>query len=219
LREGLPLDRIIYTGSPLYEVILKNQTKIDASTVLTDLNLSPKDYFVLSLHREENINLEDNFERVVKTIVEMVNIYDKDIIFSVHPRTRKKIEEKGVTLPSRVKLMAPLGLFDYMKLQKHALCVISDSGTISEESSILKFPAVNMRETHERHEAMDEGSVIMSGLNPERVIQAINILIENPDDVLGLTTPEAYTKDNVSTKVVRIIVSYVDYINRVVWSK
>ncbi len=219
LHEGIALDRVIYTGSPLYEVIFKNQAKIEASTALVDLKLNPKDYFVLSLHREENINLENNFERVVETISEIVSTYDKDIIFSVHPRTRKKIEEKGITLPPRVRLLAPLGLFAYMKLQKHALCVISDSGTISEESSILKFPAINMRETHERFESMDEGSVIMSGLNAERVIQAINILIENPEDVQRLTTPEEYTKDNVSTKVVRIIISYVDYVNRVVWSK
>lgn len=219
LNEGLSLDRIFNTGSPLYEVISKNNNKIEQSTVLDDLGLSPKSYFVLSLHREENINLDDNFNRVVDVIEKIVNKYEKEIIFSVHPRTRKKIEEKGIIFSPKVRLMAPLGLFSYLKLQKNALCVISDSGTISEESSILKFPAINMRETHERLEAMDETSVIMSGLNQERVLQAIDILMSNPEQTANLVIPEEYSKTNVSDKVLRIIISYVDYINRVTWSK
>jgi len=219
LNEGISLDRIFKTGSPLYEVIVKNKEKIESSSIMSDLKLTQNDYFVLSLHREENISLDVNFDKIIAIIDKIIQEYDKEIIFSVHPRTRKKIDEKKVKFNSKVKLMNPLGLFDYLKLQKSALCVISDSGTISEEASILKFPAINMRETHERFEAMDESSVIMIGLNQERVIQAIDHIMNTKSYVQNLHIPEDYSVDNVSVKTVRIIMSYIDYVNRVVWSK
>ncbi len=220
LNEGLPMDRIIKTGSPTNEVLHNNEDAINASTILRDLSLESEKYFVLSAHREENIGIERNFDNLIKIISTVSETYDMPIIFSVHPRTRKRLEKEGVQLPSNVNLMKPLGLFDYVNLQKNAFCVLSDSGTISEESSMLNFPAVNLRETHERLEAMDEGSVIMAGLNPWRVLQAIEMAIsQKRGDVRDFNTPVDYTNRNVSRKVVRIILSYIDYVNRVVWSK
>ncbi len=220
LREGLPEDRVFKTDSPLYEVLMKHKSKIESSNVLERLKLEQGEYFVLSSHREENIGLEANFKRLLCVIETVANTYDKPIIFSCHPRTQKKIDAEGVKLPKQVQSMKPLGLFDYVKLEMNALCVLSDSGTISEESSMMNFPAVNVRETHERQEAMDEGAVIMAGLNPERVIQAIEIAREQrrgPNREFPIVAD--YDAMNVSKKVVRIIVSYVDYIRRVVWSE
>jgi UDP-N-acetylglucosamine 2-epimerase (non-hydrolysing) len=170
LNEGLPMDRILKTGSPTYEVLLAHKKEIEASPVLEELSLTPGKYFVLSAHREENINIDENFKKLVEIIRRVSDTYNKTIIFSVHPRTRKRLESENIELPKNVVLMKPLGLLAYDKLQMHALCVITDSGTISEESSILNFPGVNIREAHERVEAMDEGSVIMTGLNPDRVL-------------------------------------------------
>jgi UDP-N-acetyl-L-fucosamine synthase len=221
LQEGIQVDRVIKTGSPLFEVINKNTEKIEVSNVLEKLGLKKGEYFVLSSHREENIGIKENFNRLVKTIEEIAAHYQKPIVFSVHPRTRKQLEEEKIVLPKEVFIMKPLGLFDYLKLQKYAFCVISDSGTISEESSILNFPAINIRETHERHEAMDEGAVIMTGLNSERVIQSIATAVkyQNRGFDRQFQIPSDYTNNNVSQKVVRVIISYVDYVNRVVWSK
>jgi UDP-N-acetylglucosamine 2-epimerase (non-hydrolysing) len=220
LREGIPMDRILKTGSPTYEVLLAHKDEIEASPVLKELSLTPGDYFVLSAHREENIAIEENFQKLIEIIRRVSDTYKKTIIFSVHPRTRKRLESEHILLPKNVLLMKPLGLFAYVKLQMNALCVLTDSGTISEESSMLNFPGVNIREAHERVEAMDEGSVIMSGLNPERVLQAIEIARKQPrgtDRIFRI--PPDYTYTNVSKKVVRIIVSYTDYVNRHVWMK
>ena len=217
LREGLPPERVIKTGSPLCEVLLAHKREIEKSKVLTKLKLKKGDYFVLSAHREENVDNEEQFKNLVETINNIVKSYNKRIIFSAHPRTRKRFEGQKIVLPKQVEMMKPLGFFDYVNLEKNALCVISDSGTISEESSILHFKAVNIREAHERPEAMDEGAVILAGLNSERVLQAIEATLKS--DVKHFETPEAYTHTNVSQKVVRIIMSHIDYVNHFVWHK
>lgn len=220
LQEGLPMDRIIKTGSPTFEVLEANKKQIEASQVLSQLKLTPGEYFVLSAHREENIGIGQNFERLIDIIKTIAETYHKPIIFSVHPRTRKRLEEEKVQLPAEVVAMKPLGFHDYVHLQQHALCVISDSGTISEESSMLNFPGVNIRETHERLEAMDEGSVIMAGLNPERVLQAIAVAVtQQRGSTRDFRLVADYGSPNVSKKVARIILSYVDYVKRVVWSE
>ena len=220
LREGLPMDRIIKSGSPTYEVLQDNLVAIKASDVVSRLGLEGRRYFVLSAHREENIGIERNFQRLL-SIIELVHTtYGLPIIFSVHPRTRKKLETAKITLPDTVISIRPLGLFDYVNLQMNAFCVLSDSGTISEESSMLNFPAVNIRETHERIEAMDESSVIMAGMNPERVVQAIEMAkSQKCDGNREYRLPPDYSYPNVSKKVVRVIASYIDYVQRVVWSK
>lgn len=219
IQEGLPSDRIIKSGSPTYEVICAHEKEIEASDILEKLNLKPRDYFVLSAHREENIGIDKNFERLLQVVVQIAQEYKKKIVFSVHPRTKKRLDEEGVVLPPEVTMMKPLGLFDYLKLQKNSLCVVSDSGTISEESSMLNFPGINLREAHERLEAMDEGVVIMSGLNPERVMQALELAIKQERGEREFQIPADYQNVNVSKKVVRVIVSYTDYIKRVVWSE
>jgi UDP-N-acetylglucosamine 2-epimerase (non-hydrolysing) len=217
LREGLPADRIIKTGSPMYEVIHSKLGDIEASTILEDLFLNQGEYFVISAHREENIRSNRTFDALVETLNAMAEIYKLPIIISTHPRTRNKIEEKNVTFNPLIKLMKPLGFNDYVKLQKDAKAVLSDSGTISEESSILKFPALNIREAHERPEAMEEASVMMVGLNKERILQALQVLETQTDDVLRPVSD--YSMPNVSDKILRIILSYTDYINRTVWKK
>lgn len=220
LNEGLPMDRILKTGSPTYEVLLAHKKEIEASPVLEELSLTPGEYFVLSAHREENIAIDENFKKLVEIIRRVSDTYQKTIVFSVHPRTRKRLESEQITLPENVLLMKPLGLLAYGKLQMHALCVLTDSGTISEESSMLNFPGVNIREAHERVEAMDEGSVIMTGLNPDRVLQAIEIArTQSRGDKREFRLPPDYSYTNVSKKVVRIIISYTDYVNRHVWMK
>ncbi len=220
LNEGLPMDRIIKTGSPTYEVLQKHMSKIKASTILKDLSLKKEDYFVLSVHREENIDIEKNFRNLVRTLEEVSKKYNKKIIFSVHPRTRKRIEESGVELPKNIIQMKPVGMFDYVFLQMNAFCVLTDSGTLSEEGSMLNFPGVSLRDTTERLEGMDEGVFVMAGLNPERVLQAIDVVTTQArGDKRDFKLPLDYSNLNVSKKVVRLILSYTDYARRVVWSE
>ncbi len=219
LREGLPADRIIKTGSPIYEVVHAYNEQIDGSDVLERLGLKNGEYFVVSAHREENIN-SDNFMNLVKSLNEVAEKYKLPVIVSTHPRTRNRIKETGAEFNSLIQLMKPLGFHDYNHLQKNAKAVLSDSGTISEESSIMNFPALNIREAHERPEAMEEASVMMVGLNPERILQGLAIIDTQKRGVeRDLRPVYDYSMPNVSDKVVRIILSYTDYINRVVWSK
>jgi len=217
LREGLPADRIIKTGSPIYEVVHSKLDDIKASSILNELSLEERKYFVVSAHREENIGSDRTFFALVETLNAIAEQYQLPIIVSTHPRTRNKIEEKEVVFNPLIKLMKPLGFDDYIKLQMDAKAVLSDSGTISEESSILKFPALNIREAHERPEAMEEASVMMVGLDKERILQGLQILdVQEPDTLREVTD---YSMPNVSDKVLRIILSYTDYVNRVVWRK
>ena len=220
LREGIPPDRIIKTGSPMYEVLTYYKEKIDSSNILENLNLNPIDYFLVSAHREENVDGEESFKKLVSILNVLAQQYKKRIIVSTHPRTRKRFEEMDVKLDNHVELLKPLGFLDYVKLQKNAFAVLSDSGTITEESSILNFPALNIREAHERPEGMEEAAVIMTGLEIDRVMQALRIVERQPrgeDRKLNLV--KDYNVSNVSEKVVRIIMSYTDYVNRTVWRK
>ena len=220
LREGLPPDRVIKTGSPMFEVLNHYAPKIDASDVLTQLGLRPLDYFVVSAHREENIESDRNFSNLVKILNGLAENRGKRIIVSTHPRTRNRVNKLGVTFHERVELLNPLGFCDYINLQKNALAVLSDSGTISEESSILNFPALNIREAHERPEGMEEAAVMMTGLEVERVFQGLAILADQKRGADRTLRPVAdYSMPNVSDKVVRIILSYTDYVNRNVWKK
>ena len=215
LREGLLPDRVIKTGSPMYEVIKSKLDDIDNSDVLNKLNLEKNKYFVVSAHREENINSERNFLNLVESLNAIADKYNFPVIVSTHPRTRKMIEEKGVKFNSLINLLKPLGFNDYVKLQIESKTVLSDSGTISEESSILEFKALNLREAHERPEAMEEASVMMVGLKKERILQGLEILETQEKDTLREVYD--YSMPNVSDKVLRIILSYTDYINRNVW--
>ena len=215
LREGLLPDRVIKTGSPMYEVIKSKIDDINNSDVLNKLNLEKGKYFVVSTHREENINSEKNFMNLVESLNAIADKYNFPVIISTHPRTRKMIEEKGVKFNPLVNLLKPLGFNDYVKLQIESKAVLSDSGTISEESSILKFKALNLREAHERPEAMEEASVMMVGLKKERILQGLEILEAQEKDTLREVYD--YSMPNVSDKVLRIILSYTDYINRNVW--
>jgi UDP-N-acetylglucosamine 2-epimerase len=218
LREGLPADRIIKTGSPMYEVLNYYKHAIESSDVLTRLKLDENKYFVVSAHREENINNNFNFTGLVESLNLIAEKYDFPIIVSTHPRTRKMIDEKGIELHKNIQLLKPLGFTDYNALQMRAKAVISDSGTISEESSILNFPALNIRQAHERPEAMEEASVMMVGLNPERIMQGlIELEDQKRGDERSYRIVNDYSIPNVSGKVVRIIISYVDYIKRNVW--
>lgn len=218
LREGLPPDRVIKTGSPMFEVLHYYMPKIQKSEIRDQLKLEDREYFVVSCHREENIDYEDNFRRLIDVLRGLVETYGKRVIMTTHPRTRKRIEKKGIKLPSLVELHKPFSLSDYVHLQIHAHAVLSDSGTITEESSILNFPALNIRQAHERPEGMEEGSVIMVGLSWSRVKEALAILDKQPrgaDRLLNIV--EDYYVPNVSEKVVRIILSYTDYVNQTVW--
>ncbi len=220
LREGLPPDRVIKTGSPMFEVLKHYGPKIDGSDVLARLGLQAGEYFVVSAHREENIESERCFNKLVATLNGVAEHYGKRVIVSTHPRTRNRVERMGVTFHDKVELLKPLGLCDYVHLQKHAFAVLSDSGTINEESSILNFPALNIREAHERPEGMEEAAVMMVGLELNRVLQGLDILKDQPrGDVRLLRQVSDYSMPNVSDKVLRIIVSYIDYVNRVVWMK
>ena len=219
LREGFPADRIIKTGSPIYEVLLAYNKQIEDSKVLKRLELTKEKYFLVSAHREENIN-SNNFLKLVKSLNLIAETYQLPIIVSTHPRTRNKINETGVQFNPLIQLMKPLGFHDYNNLQKNAKAVLSDSGTISEESSIMNFPALNIRDAHERPEAIEEASVMMVGLNSERIMQALQILEKQKrGKERTLRHVADYSMPNVSEKVVRIIISYTDYINRVVWQK
>ncbi len=220
LREGLPSDRIVKTGSPMREVLTVHKGAIDASKVLSKLSLSPRGYFVLSLHREENVDNPEHLKRLVAIIASIAKTYKKPIIFSVHPRTKKRLEEGKILFPPEVQVMKPLGFFDYVHLEENAFCVLSDSGTISEESAMLNFPGISLRETHERHEAIEEGSFILAGLNPERVLQAVDVAIgQQRGSERDFKIPADYDAPNVSKKVLRTIISYTDYVKRVVWSE
>lgn len=220
LREGLLPDRVIKTGSPMFEVLNHYLPQIEASDVLERLDLKSGEYFLVSAHREENIDSDRNLAGLVESLNAIAQKYDQRVIVSTHPRTQKRIDQKGVQFDPRVELMKPMGFHDYNHLQMHAHAVLSDSGTISEESSILNFPALNIREAHERPEAMEEASVMMVGLSPERIMQALEILEEQPRGEERLLRRVAdYSMPNVSDKVVRILHSYTDYVNRVVWRK
>ncbi|MEI6845751.1 MAG: UDP-N-acetylglucosamine 2-epimerase (non-hydrolyzing) [Candidatus Firestonebacteria bacterium] len=217
LREGLPADRIIKTGSPMFEVLMSKRKEIESSTVLKKLKLKEGQYFVVSAHREENINSEKNFTNLAASLNLIAEKYRKPVIVSTHPRTRKMIEQKKTVFNPLISLLKPLGFIDYVKLQTKAKAVLSDSGTISEEASILKFPALNIRQAHERPEAMEEGSVMMVGLEKERILQGLEVLGTQSKKTLRPVAD--YSMPNVSDKVLRIILSYTDYINRVVWGK
>ena len=217
LREGLPADRIIKTGSPMFEVLHSRKEDIEKSDVLERLELTEGNYFVVSAHREENISSEQNFMDLVDSLNTIAETYQMPVIVSTHPRTKKMIEAKGIAFNSLVKTMKPLGFNDYVKLQKYAKAVLSDSGTISEESSILGFKALNIRQAHERPEAMEEASVMMVGLQKDRILQGLEVLETQEKDTLRLVSD--YSMPNVSEKVLRIILSYTDYVKRVVWRK
>ncbi|MFV0397070.1 MAG: non-hydrolyzing UDP-N-acetylglucosamine 2-epimerase [Bacteroidales bacterium] len=220
LSEGLRPDRIIKTGSPMFEVLNCYLPKVEQSTILETLGLNRYNYFVVSTHREENIASERNFFNWVRSLNQIAANYDMPVWVSTHPRTRKMIEAKGVKFDSRVILSKPLGLSDYLALQIYAKAVLSDSGTISEESSILNFPALNIREAHERPEAMEEASVMMVGLNPGRILQGLLQLEQQKrGGERNFRLVADYSMPNVSDKVVRIIISYTDYIKRVVWNE
>ena len=220
LREGLSADRIIKTGSPMFEVLHHYLSSIKTSNILERFQLEPKKYFVVSAHREENISSDTNFAYLVSSLNLVAEKYDLPIIVSTHPRTRKMIDAKKVVLHKNIQLLKPLGFNDYNALQLYSKAVLSDSGTISEESSILNFPALNIRQAHERPEAMEEASVMMVGLNPERILQGlIQLESQKVGDEKSFRKVADYSMPNVSEKVVRIIISYVDYIKRVVWAE
>ena len=217
LKEGLPADRVIKTGSPMFEVLNSRKEDIEKSDVIERLGLEVGKYFVVSAHREENISSEQNFMDLVESLNTIAEKYQMPLIVSTHPRTRKMIEAKGIEFNPLVKTMKPLGFNDYVKLQKYAMAVLSDSGTISEESPILGFKALNIRQAHERPEAMEEASVMMVGLKKERILQGLVILETQEENTLKLVGD--YSMPNVSDKVLRIILSYTDYVNRIVWGK
>ncbi|MBS9761719.1 MULTISPECIES: non-hydrolyzing UDP-N-acetylglucosamine 2-epimerase [Pseudomonas] len=220
LREGLPPDRVIKTGSPMFEVLDHYRQGIDASDVLARLGLEPGKFFVVSAHREENIDSEKNFLKLVEVLNTVALQFNLPVIVSTHPRTQKRVDAMGVTFHSNVRLLKPLGFKDYNKLQLGAKAVLSDSGTISEEASILNLPALNIREAHERPEGMEEGAVMMVGLEVERVLQGLNILDSQArGDERSLRLVADYSMPNVSSKVVRILHSYTDYVNRTVWKR
>jgi len=220
LREGLPADRIIKTGSPMFEVLHHYLPEIEKSDVLSRLNLEEGKYFVVSSHREENINSEKNFNGLIESLNAIAEKFGYPIIVSTHPRTRNMIDKKQISVRPEIQFLKPLGFHDYNALQMRSYAVLSDSGTISEESSILNFRALNIREAHERPEAMEEASVMMVGLSPERIMQGLEQL---KTQKLGMhrnfRQVADYSMPNVSEKMVRIILSYTDYVNRVVWSK
>ena len=220
LREGLPADRIIKTGSPMYEVLNHYLPEIKKSEVLTRLNLEEGKYFVVSSHREENINSEKNFNGLMESLNQIAEKFGYPIIVSTHPRTRNMIDKKQLKMKPEIQFLKPLGFHDYNALQMRSYAVLSDSGTISEESSILNFRALNIREAHERPEAMEEASVMMVGLSPERIMQGlVQVQQQNLGENRNYRPVADYSMPNVSEKVVRIILSYTDYVNRVVWSK
>lgn len=220
LREGLPPDLVIKTGSPMFEVLTHYRPRIDASDVVQRLELSKGRYFVVSAHREENIESPQSFAKLVAVLNALAEDHDLPVIVSTHPRTQKRIDATGARFHPQVRLLKPLGFHDYVKLQLSAKAVLSDSGTINEESSILNFPALNLREAHERPEGMEEAVVMMVGLEVERVRQGLAILSTQPSGAERILRQVSdYSMPNVSDKVVRIVHSYTDYVNRVVWKK
>ncbi|MCA5004098.1 non-hydrolyzing UDP-N-acetylglucosamine 2-epimerase [Sphingobacterium bovistauri] len=220
LREGLPADRIIKTGSPMYEVLTHYLPQIESSNVLEKLNLREGEFFVVSSHREENINSEKNFRGLMTSLNAIAEKYQYPIIVSTHPRTQNMIDKMQIEMRPEVQFLKPLGFHDYNALQKRAYAVLSDSGTINEESSILNFRALNIRQAHERPEAMEEASVMMVGLSPERILQGLTqVLQQKVGEERNFRPVADYSMPNVSEKVVRIIISYTDYIKRTVWSE
>lgn len=220
LAEGLPADLVIKTGSPMFEVLNHYKAKIEASDILKKLGLKEQQYFIVSAHREENINSEQNFLNLVDMLNAVAEKYQFPVIISTHPRTRNRIEELNIEFHPLVQLLKPLGFSDYNKLQLSAKAALSDSGTINEESSILNFPALNLRQAHERPEGMEEAAVMMVGLTAKRILQGLDILESQArGEERSLHLVDDYSMPNVSEKVVRIILSYTDYVNRVVWKK
>ena len=220
LAEGIPADRIIKTGSPMFEVLSHYMPQIDSSDVHARLDIKKGEYFVVSAHREENVDSADQLLRLATSLNIIAEHFNLPVIVSTHPRSRQKIESQGIQFHNNIRLLKPLGFHDYNCLQKNAKAVLSDSGTINEESSIMNFAALNIREAHERPEGMEEGVVMMVGLGSKRIIQALDVLESQPSgEKRLLRRVEDYSMPNVSDKVVRIILSYVDYINRVVWQK
>jgi UDP-N-acetylglucosamine 2-epimerase (non-hydrolysing) len=220
LREGLPIDQVIKTGSPLQEVLNFYMPKIQKSDILNMLSIKENDYFLVSAHREENIDNDKSFKRLIEILNTLGEEYGLPVIVSTHPRTQKKIDKENISFHPNVRLIKPLGFYDYIKLQIHSRTVLSDSGTITEESSILNFPALNIRETHERHEGMEEASVMLVGLDIDNIKMGFKILenqIKNNNRLLKVV--DDYNVTNVSEKILRIIYSYTDYINRVVWKR
>ena len=220
IREGIKPDRIIKTGSPMKEVLEFFEREIKSSKILQELNLKYKNYFVVSCHREENIEDDSQFKKLIFTLNQTVKKYEKEIIFSTHPRTMKKLNQQNIKLSKKIKILKPFGFFDYVNLQINSLLVMSDSGTISEESSILGFPAINIRKTHERPEAMEEGAVIMTDLDWDTVNLGQKLLLDKYSDKFKeVSSPKDYNSINVSDKVIKIILSYYKFVNNYVWFK
>ncbi|MDA9998571.1 UDP-N-acetylglucosamine 2-epimerase (non-hydrolyzing) [Planktomarina temperata] len=220
LREGLPADRVICTGSPMKEVLDFYHDAIYNSTILKVLNLQERKYFLVSCHREENVDRKESLQKLILILDQLVRIYDVPIIFSAHPRTQKMLKKHKIQLNQKVKLSRPFGFTDYVNLQQNALCVLSDSGTISEESSILNFPALNLREVHERPEGFEEGAVMMVGLNIQTIIEALTVLeTQGRGQNRTINLVNDYSQENFSEKIIRIICSYTGFVNRKVWSK
>lgn len=218
LREGLPPDQVIKTGSPMREVLEHYKPGIEASTVLETLGIEPGQYFLVSSHREENVDSPENLEKLFDVLNKLAEKYQEPIIVSTHPRTRKRMNTLGLTAHPKVRFMKPFGFLDYIKLQTEARCVLSDSGTITEESSILNFPALNLREVHERPEGFEEASVMFVGLSVDRVLQGLEIVqFQSRRENRRFQLVRDYSPDNVSEKIVRIIQSYTDYVNHKVW--
>lgn len=221
ISEGLRPETVIKTGSPMKEVLEYHKEDINKNNILQKENLIKGEYFIVSTHREENVDFEHNFSNLLDSLSAIVRKYKKKVIVSTHPRTRKKLESMGfINNNPLIEFMKPFGFLEYIKLQMNAFCVISDSGTITEESSILHFPAITIRQAHERPEGMDEGTVIMTGLSKDRILDSIDIVTAHyKDNINAIRTIPDYETNNVSKKVLRIILSYTDYINRTVWHK
>lgn len=218
LAEGLPSDRIIKTGSPMREVLDANRVGIDASAVMSRLRLSSRGFFLLSLHREENVDEPRHLEVIMDALTQIEREFSLPIVFSVHPRTRKRLSESQIKLPAGVMEFEPMGFHDYVKLQREAYCVLSDSGTLTEESSLLGFPAVTIRQAHERPEGMDVGTLVMSGLNPQGVLDAIRMVTSQAiERKVSPGSIDDYRNPHVSIQVARIVLSYTDYVRRRVW--
>lgn len=219
LNEGLPPDQVIKAGSPQKEIIMHHMDAIKKSDVLSRFKLEPKKYFTVSLHREENVDNPVHLKKLVEALNGVAEHYDIPLIFSCHPRTRKKLEAAGYKMDDRVRQMPPLGFFDYNHLQMHSFCTISDSGTITEESAIFGMPAITVRQAHERPEGMDEGVIIMSGLDLQRIIDSIEVVVKQVAAIGPARIPPDYDVDQLSWKIAKIIFSYVDFVNRKVWHK
>ena len=220
LNEGLPADMVIKTGSPMFEVLNANRTGIENSNILKKLGLKAHKFYVVSIHREENIDTKSNFLNLIESLNIVAEFYNLPIIFSAHPRTQKRIKEMKIKLNTNIKVLKPLGFTDYIKLQMLSKAVLSDSGTINEEASIMNFPALNLRDVHERPEGMEEAVVIMTGLSKERIMQSLEIINKQPRDNNRLIREVFdYSMPNVSDKILRIILSYTDYVNRNIWKK